>query len=747
MALLFALTLFVGATLLFSIQPMIAKMILPLLGGSPSVWSICMMFFQAALLAGYAYAHATTAWLGVRRQAVVHAALLLLPLGMLPLGLAHGFERSLPGLDNPTIWLLGVLILGVGLPFFVVATTAPLLQRWFADLGHPSAHDPYFLYGASNLGSLLILLSYPLVIEPNWRLAEQSAVWSVGYGVLVLLTWACAWTLWRRPTPVLPRAVAERDQAGDSPSHWRAGNRWTGWVALAFVPSSLMLGVTTYLSTDVAAVPLLWIVPLALYLLTFILAFARKPIIPHLWTVRVLPVFGVMLAFILGFGLVKPWLIPVHLLAFFVAALFCHGELARRRPPTRDLTSFYLAIAVGGALGGIFNSLVAPLVFDRVTEYPLALVLACLALSGTSLASRSPREVAAELVLPLILFLLVAALATDFLHLFDTLLGALGVFMASGLSALVCLASARRPLRFALGLGAVLAASGLTAGVEGRVLHQERSFFGVLRVTHASQPNTHRLFHGHTLHGEQYLEAARRLEPTSYYFPSGPVGQLFEAFHQGAARHSVAVCGLGAGALTCYARPLERWTIYEIDPAVVRLARDSRYFTFLRDCRAQSVSIVLGDARLRLGDAPAHEYGLIILDAFSSDAVPVHLLTREALRLYRGKLARGGLIAFNISTRYLDLDPVLASLARDAELVYRIRFDLEPSPDEKRIGKQPTIWAVMAACEADLGLLVDDLRWRLARPSKRIGDVWADDFSNVIEHLTIWPRARDQAAR
>jgi spermidine synthase len=824
--LLFALTLLVGASLLFSVQPMIAKMVLPLLGGAPAVWNTCMVFFQAALLAGYAYAHATASWLGVRRQAVLHLGLLLVPLALLPIGIAEDAARTLGPGANPSLWLLGLLATTVGLPFFVVSATAPMLQRWFSRTGHASASDPYFLYAASNLGSMLALLAYPLVLEPTLRLSQQGRLWAAGYGVLVVLTLACATAVWRRRDPAAPADEAEGDATGGDRI---ALGRRLWWVVLAFVPSSLMLGVTTYLTTDIVAIPLLWVIPLAIYLLTFILAFARRPPLPHAWMLRALPMAVVLLALVLCVGGSHPAWIPVHLLAFFVVALVCHGELARDRPPARDLTGFYLALSLGGVLGGLFNALVAPLVFDRIAEYPLVLVLACLvcprvggiARSGRHSQSKAQAEESDSLgpVLggagtgdpetPGSVFIAPSPLVGEgrgggpttrtaspagdpppqssptrgegerpFVHTildegvrdvppghrgaspparalaWDLLLPlALGVATAGliglirshsdahpskqielflyGVATFVGFTFMDRPLRFALGIAAVLAVQGLTPDADSRVLHQERSFFGVLRVVEADGGKYHRLIHGSTVHGQQSLDPGRRREPLSYYHRTGPIGQVVEVFRQHPTRRSVAVVGLGAGTMAAYAEPDERWTFYEIDPAVARIARDPAYFTFLPDCRAATLAVVLGDARLRLRDAPAHDYGLIVLDAFSSDAIPLHLMTREALALYRAKLANGGLIAFHISNRFLDLSPVLAALARDAGWICRVRTDTVLTSAEVQAGKHGSIWAVLAARAEDLGELAEDPRWQ-APPLRPGAAVWTDDFSNVV---------------
>ena len=735
--LLFGAALLLGAALLFVIEPMIARRLLPWFGGSPAVWTICMVFFQAVLLAGYSYVHIATTRLGVYRQSVLHAGLLILPPWFLWVDVASEASR-LPSLANygahPTGALIGLLLATVGLPFFVVATTAPLLQRWFAATGHASARDPYFLYGLSNLGSLLGLLAYPLVIEPNFRRAEQERLWAIGYLVLAALTLACAGAVWRSAGAVPLDSGREESSAG------RPGlGIGLRWVALSFVPSSLLLGVTTALTTDLAPVPLLWVVPLTLYLVSFILVFARRSLVPHTLMVRMLPPAVLALVPALAAGLVHPFWIPLHLLAFFAATMVCHGELARLRPRASDLTTYYLAVAAGGVLGGIFNALIAPVVFSRVVEYPLGLFLACLCVPGAG-RDRTWRERARQGVVPLMIGVLIAALVRDIGGLAESALGAIAVVLASGLALLLVAQARVRPLRYALGVAAILLAGGLADGVEGRVVRRERTFFGVLRVTELDGPEgrLHRLFHGNTLHGQQWLEPSRRREPLAYYHRSGPIGQVFEVIHSRPdAPLRVAVVGLGAGSLAAYAWPGERWSFYEIDPAVARIARDARVFTFLGDSRAASIDVEIGDARLRLRAAPYRAADLIVLDAFSSDAIPTHLLTREAVRLYRAKLAGGGLIAVHLSNRTIDLDPVLGQLARDAGLVARVRHDRTLAPRERREGKSSSIWAVLAARNSDLGALATDPRWRPPRLSP--GDrVWTDDYSSILGHI-IYP--------
>jgi hypothetical protein len=729
LAVLFAVTAFINAALLFFLEPLIAKMILPHLGGTPAVWNTCMVFFQAVLLAGYAGAHGLATRLRPGRQLAIACGLQALVFLVLPFHLPHSLLRAIPYEANPIPWLLLLLLVVVGLPFFVLAAAGPLLQRWFAGTGHPAAPDPYFLYAASNLGSMLALVSYPWLVEPNLRLFEQAWAWAAGYGLLVALTLGCAVVLGRSSAAPLPAARNDEE-----PDQRVTVGRRLRWVALAFVPSSLMLGVTTYLSTDIATIPLLWVVPLALYLLTFIVVFARRPLLPPRLAGRLLPVSVLLLILSLLCRDMEPpvvLLVVLHLAALFVAALYCHGLLAADRPPPRRLTEFYLWMALGGVLGGMFNALVAPLVFTQVVEYPLALVLVCLlrvrARPGTGGRMRSRLL---DWVLPLGLGLLTAGLVRG---LQDSGLepAQLRMGLMFGVPAVLGYSFVDRPLRFALGVTAFLLGGLTYTGAQGRPLHSERSFFGVLRVTRDPSGKFHQLVHGNTIHGRQFIEDSRRREPLSYYHRDGPVGRFFQALEPRLHRARVGVVGLGVGAMAAYAQPKQEWTYYEIDPAVKRLACNPAYFTFLTDCRARKLEVLLGDARLRLREAPEAAYDVFVLDAFSSDAVPVHLLTREALRLYLAKLSAHGLLLFHISNRYLDLKPVVANLAQDAGLVCRYREDLSLTAADKAEGRDPSQWVLMARSREDLGPLDRTVQWLplAGRPNKAL---WTDDFSNIL---------------
>jgi SAM-dependent methyltransferase len=761
---LFAATLFVSAVLLFSVQPMVGRMVLPTLGGAPAVWNTCLVFFQAALLAGYLYAH-LLAKAPLRAQAAIHTGTLLLAVGALsfaaatvgaPLALPPWLLALVPRETSPVPWLLLALAVTVGLPFFVLSASAPLLQRWFAATADPQARDPYFLYAASNAGSLLALLGYPLVLEPTLGLRRQGWVWAAGCCVLVALVVLCARKVPRAPAggasrDAEPAASAGADRPADIPLRTRLR-----WLALAAVPSSLLLGVTTYLSTDIAPIPLLWVVPLALYLLTFVLVFARRSPIPHRVAVRILPITAMALVLALLVEATEPILaiVALHVVSFVTVSMVCHGELARERPDAAHVTTFYLWLSLGGVVGGLFNALLAPSVFPGLAEYPIALVAAFLlrpagdAPGGGPAVQRSPglrRPAVLDFLVPPLL----GALALAFVAARPSVVamaGDLGVAMerdarvARGILFAVPLflayLASRRPRRYGLTLAALLLAAIPVPGIHGRTLHAERNFFGVVRVTDDPHGEFHRLVHGSTIHGRQAWGDPPSIEPLSYYALSGPIGEVFVLHRDHPASQSIAIVGLGAGTLASYAHPDERWTFYEIDPAIERIARDPASFTFLRDAfpDPSRCKVEIGDARLRLADAPDRGFGLIVLDAFNSDAIPVHLMTREALALALRKLAPGGRLAFHISNRYLDLRPVLANLARDAAapLVAWYRDDSDLSDRERERGKLQSAWVVLAARREDLGRLAEPgSGWEALAPDPNAA-VWTDDFSNVL---------------
>ena len=716
----FAAALFTSAALLFWVQPLVAKMLLPLLGGAASVWNTCMVFFQALLLAGYAYALLLSQRLSLRNQAVLHALLLLAAGLVLPFALSNRALASVPTQSSPIPWLLTTLLITVGPPFLLLSATAPLLQRWFSHSTHRAARDPYFLYAVSNAGSMLALLGFPFLLEPAFAIKTQSWIWAVGYAVLVVLVITCAVVL--NAKRAVPAVMAEVDQ----PVVKIEPAQRFEWVLLAFVPSSLMLGVTTYIATDVASVPLIWIIPLALYLLTFILAFGNKQIIKLPVTSILFPVALLVLG---GFMILEPpvsvWVtITLHLLVFFFAALVSHQRLAQSRPHVSKLPEYYLWIAVGGVLGGIFNALVAPLIFSMPLEYPAMIVLACLVRPIT--AQENATKSWMRMTFPALIFVLTFGLAFTIPRL--QLAGRLEHGLVLLLPLALCFAfSFRRPLVFALAFAAFLfgAIPYLNASVQ--TLTTMRNFFGVWRVTTSPNEQFRRLYHGSTVHGVQLNDEARKCEATSYYHKDGPLGQVFEVYNGKPVITPVAATGLGSGTIGTYSAKGQEWDFYDIDPAIVAIASDPRYFTFLSDCTKGSYRVILGDARLRLREAPSGKYGLLIMDAFSSDSVPAHLLTTEAMDLYRSKLSDDGMLAFHISNRYLNLEPLLSGLSHRAGFSAFIRRDEERGI----IGRYPSVWVVMARNDSALGTIASDARWRRVE-----GDmVWTDDFSNILSLL------------
>lgn len=736
---LFGATILLSAVLLFVIQPMFARMILPRLGGTPATWNTCLVFFQMTLLLGYLYAHFISLKLSRESQIVVHLTLLLATLVVLPIRPPSGAP---PTDTSPVWWLLDRLTTGVGFPFLMVSATAPLLQRWFT---HASSRDPYFLYAASNLGSLIGLLGYPFGIERLLTLADQSALWFSGFAVFTGLIAACGITSLRSsrrltdrangdPAAVVHERVAEEDRTnvvGDP-----VGDRWRrrlSWLALSFVPSSLLLGVTTHISTDIAAVPLLWVVPLSLYLLTFIAAFAAHPRISGVWPTGIVPFFIIGAV---GALIVHPpswWGVALHLTAFSAVALVCHRALADRRPAAEHLTRFYLWISCGGAMGGVFNALIAPFVFTSVAEYPLVLALAAVLRPVPDKGSRRREPWPFLVGPPLIVFGVVMTTWAMGLTA-DVGLGAL--ITAFWLCAAVVLAFAVRPEPCAVSIVlAVMAHVALPHQQRDRVLFEARSFFGVHRVVEDAPPTRHRLWHGTTMHGWQKLTSLNQCEPTSYYHRSGPIGQAFGAL--GVRAQSVGVIGLGAGSLACYGQPGARWTFYEIDPVVERVAQDPALFTYLRNAQA-AVSIVIGDGRITLTDARPSSYDVIVVDAFSSDAIPVHLLTQEFVQVALDRLRPHGILAFHVSNLYLDLEPVMAAAARNLGAAALEQLHRSASPDAS-----DSRWILIARESTALSALAADARWRPARPGDRS---WTDDFSNILDVIA-WTPLRASGGR
>lgn len=722
---LFVVTILTGSFLLFLVQPLVARMALPRLGGAPAVWNSAMLVYQALLLGGYAYAHAI-ARLSVARQATVHLVLLVFAGLTLPIALA---PLAPPAAGYEALWAPLVFVLTIGPVFFVVAAQAPLMQRWYA--AEPDAGDPYWLYAASNLGSFGGLIAYPLLLEPNLSLAGQSLAWSAGYALLIVLVALAAIS---RPKIAGETIEPEQAPATVEPIGWR---RIALWLALAAVPSGLMLSTTTHLTTDVVAVPLLWVIPLGLYLLSFVLAFNPRSALGHALarsapTILLLAGGMAMVSRNVG-SLTMAFATVVMLL---VVAVALHRRLYAERPGPARLTFFYLVMSAGGVLGGLFAALVAPLVFDWVWEHPL-LVLAAAALLPNRpflpwmerLGLDPRRQRTAVLVVLLVAAVLSMALGNSVAQGDDTWVVALMIAIAlCGL-----LVMGRRPAFVLVLVMLMLARGGYETLRSSFTGARERSYFGIYHVREGEAAGVRQLTHGTTMHGLQFTDPARALRPTTYYGPDSGVGiALRHAPELVGPAARIGVVGLGVGTLACYARPGQEWHFFEIDPAVLEYSRDGT-FTFLERC-TPGAAVHLGDARLALADMPEDRFDVLVLDAFSSDAIPLHLVTYEAFGIYDRVVARDGLVLLHISNRFVDLQPMVRALA-DRHGMLTVMRHSEADADAWISG---SLWVAMSRDPETLAALLSaekESTWhRLPPPAER---VWTDDFASILPFL-VW---------
>lgn len=729
----YAAAIFLSAGLLFAVQPLFTKMVLPTLGGAPSVWSMALVFFQAALLGGYLYAHLLTRHLPGRRSVVVHLLVLLSATLVLPLSISTTWGR--PPAEGETLWILGLFTVSIGLPFFALSANAPLLQAWYARTGHPSSKDPYFLYGASNIGSFLALLSYPFLVEPLSRLGQQTTVWSVLFYVLIALIALCGLLL-VRSKDAAPSAAPVSQGTLQAPAVKDAAI----WTALAAVPAGLMIAVTAHISTDIAAAPLLWVIPLALYLLSYVLVFQVKPLIRHEFFVRAQPFLIALLIATYAVDLRLNILVvfAIHVATFFVTCMVCHGELARRRPPARYLTAFYLWMAVGGVIGGIAAGMIAPRIFDWIAEYPLLIIAAVLCRPGFSL----PDDREARFFWVALLAVLIALLVPRFGFDYDFAHNAYGGMVILILA--VALMFAHDPLRFA-GLVAMtlMFIQVYDADRIGRV--SIRSFFGVHKIVDAPGSDYRVLMHGTTIHGAQKVRDADgnpvrgRPESITYYQQKSGIGQTIKAARErkgGPIR--IAAVGLGTGSIACLTEEGDNLTFFEIDASVVRISTEENYFTFVANC-APGANIILGDARLTLADVPDGQFDVIVVDAFSSDAIPIHLLTQEAMAIYLRKAAPEGLIALHVSNRHLELSSVVAGIAAANNAISKVPTQgKDGDNDEDEVSdtayRYSTNVAVVGRNEAAFGPLAEREKWEPLEPEPG-QRVWTDDYSNLIGAL------------
>ncbi len=734
----YSVTLLLSAALLFSVQPMFSKMVLPMLGGTPQVWNTCMLFFQLMLLGGYAYAHGTTRYLSIRAQAVLHVVLLLVFTVVLPIAIPDGWTP--PQGEDPTLWQLSLMSVTVGGPFFVLAGSAPMLQRWFSATGHKNADNPYFLYGASNLGSMTALLAYPVVIERFTTLTEQFQDWAFGYYALIALTLASITLVWKTATaaktPVHTTAAAD-----PSPITW---NQRFLWLFLAFVPSLLMLGVTTFITTDIAAVPLLWILPLALYVGTFIIVFANKPII----TLKTTTTFQAVLLIMLIAQKIAPpvidplFLVGLHLFLFFFSALTCHMQLANSRPNARHLTEFYLIMSIGGALGGFFNAIIAPQFLIIPLEYVLVLILACgaryitdPAQSFSATIRRIPGDIREEgleyvtsaPVIVICLVFLMAMTASVFDSVSMILPLACGILIALCMSYVV-------DKRWVFVCVVACTLSFYPFGYDWsndifkEVLHRDRNFFGIIKIANTGD-GERVLLHGTTNHGTQLLDEKFRLTPMSYYSFNSPLRDVYSILDERSGKQQIGILGLGIGVTACFTKEGRSIDYFEINALIKEIAENREYFTFLSDC-GTPYKVILGDARLTIQQEPADKYDMILSDIFTSDNIPVHVMTVEAMKIYVEKLKKDGILVMHISNRFLDLEPVLYETAKELGIPALVEINAPMDIKGTKTKSYASHWVVFARDENDIKAL-RGMGWSDARPRAGV-KFWTDQYSNIF---------------
>lgn len=735
---LFTLTIFLGSFLLFMVQPMVARMALPRLGGAPAVWNSAMLVYQALLLAGYAWAHGIGR-VSQKSQLFLHGALLLVAAVFLPIGLA---ALQPPTDGNVLLFVPKLLLLSVGPILLAVSAQAPLIQRWFS-VSAPGA-NPYALYAASNLGSFGGLIAYPLLVEPLLPLVSQSVAWTVGYAVLLLLTLWCGYLAWQSSRA---RGVAQTVEAPTSPRP--SVKTVLTWILLAAVPSGMMLSTTTHLTTDIMAMPLLWAIPLGLYLLSFSLAFSEKRLLAEIFTVLAPPMLllsGGLTLMSMGSGGII--IAVTSLLMLFSVAVALHSQLYALRPAPDRLTFFYLMMAVGGAVGGLFCALIAPLMFDWVYEHPILVLLAALLVRMTPLLPWPIwLGISRQWYVPIatLLTIIIVTCGWTLMNTWSGLFSRAEVFAALGIVVAGLLSIGWRVpfvasiLTLMIGIGGI---GTLQTSLEGG---RTRSYFGVYTVRDYPDRGERTLSHGTTLHGTQLTGPNRETIVTSYYGPNSGIGLTLnraQQFYGNAAR--VGIVGLGTGTLSCYRRDGETWTIFEIDPAMVNIARDPKRFTFLSHC-APNAPIIIGDARLKLQERPQNSFDVLAVDAFSSDAIPIHLLTKEAFDGYGRVVQHDGLLLVHISNRFVNLEPVLRAITANGQWTAVVRED-DPDTQDLAVARTSSIWVAMSRNPASIRRLESATanepngrgQWR-ALDTKVPPRLWTDDFSSVLP-LLIFPK-------
>ena len=723
----FTASIFLSAALLFSVQPMFAKMVLPLLGGSSSVWNTAMVFFQLVLLGGYIYAHVISKYLTFGMQVIVHGLVLGLGCFFLPLSIANGWTP--PETGAQAFWLIGLFAVSVGVPFFAISANAPLLQRWFSRTDDKDADDPYFLYSASNAGSLLSLCLYPVVFEPMLRLREQTGLWAWGYAILIIFIICAGYIGTLRQNNKTETIIKSAVQ----PLKTSISQRLI-WISLAFIPSSLMLGVTSHMTHNIASAPFLWIIPLALYLLTFIVAFAKRPIISSK-TLGYLTLVAIVSALMFGMVLNDNLILSIiiSLISYFIIALTCHMKLVETRPETDHLTEFYIWMSLGGVIGGAFNALLAPVIFSTVYEYILVLGAA----SFVSFKFHPDLKGLNSRYKKLFQTLLIATfMLTVLYHLKVTMMISCllpGLFLVYKLERL----SAQPRFTMLSTLSIISAMAFVVPLVGQKNVLMDRSFFGILGVSAKTTPHgvIHEFSHGDTLHNFQFQNPELKATPLAYYSKSNSFdrGLSFARSQSITGDLDVAMIGLGAGAMACYERAQDNWVYFEIDPAVVDMAKNPEFFSYMEECSYVS-DVRIGDARIKLDRLSKNSQDYIIIDAFSSDSIPAHLLTVEAMDLYLSRLKPDGLLFFHTSNRVMDVSSVVTNLAESAGLDSRY-IEMTDFPDSKYPGYDSKSSAVLVGTA---GQMIDaeafDDKWQKRRPSPDVG-LWSDDYSHIIGTL------------
>jgi hypothetical protein len=724
-SILFVLASCLAAAQLFLLESIIGKQLLPLAGGGPMIWNTCLVFYQLALLAAYSIAFLLSRVSSALIQRLVISLWILAAL-VTPGFLRDGVTSAPPLGENPELWLWSFLITSVGFYFCSIGVLSPMLQHWFSRIA-PSK-DPYPLYAASNLGSLIGMLAYPLFLERTLTLGENRSLLALlGWSLLILIVGICFLAEGKRKGTLTLPSPGERTQAGKGAI--------VRWVALSAVPSSLLLSVTTYILTDINALPLFWMLPLMVYIGSFIIAFGRLDklnlqLVQRLVGFLILPI---VITFLLEANSPPALLIPLHLLTFGLAALLCHGLLVSSRPREHnDLTQFYLWISFGGALGGILTLFVAPLIFDRQFEYVIGLVLVCLfrgVVSGAKEGRLQPTikdGIKAALVVGLVL------IGSRIAGSLPESLGSIRFIVSFVPAGFVVLSDIHRPQRYAILLVILVLVGALNPSGLGTTISATRNFFGLIRVTELD--GFHRVVHGSTIHGSQRVSQMDRCVPGAYYHRSGPAGLLLS--ENSSAQRSVLVIGLGVGSLVCYAQPQDAWTFYELNPAMSELAHNRELFSYVTNAPTANVTVKIGDGRRLLESETNAKFDVIVVDAFSSDAIPTHLLNLEAFKLYLSRLNQRGEILLHVSNRFFDLGPVVGNLANELGLEAFASVDVAVDPAAQAEGKIPSTWLLVVPNRTD-GAPLRSLpaSWHRIEPDG--ARIWTDEYADPVSAL-VW---------